>query len=188
MTDRTDDLQNALDLAGLEIDDLEISSFLDDALVQQSDSVAKVMAASCTTCECCCSCLLVAAKTDRISTAAIARLEAPFAPEELRMIKARDPKHRDPSRFAQEEWPHLIAEVKAEMDMGTPPESGRVQALAMRWAELLHMFTGATPSIEAKLNETYRTAPHPAASLGSVPEPQMIEYISKAAGAGSQSQ
>ncbi|HEY0636612.1 MAG TPA: thiocillin/thiostrepton family thiazolyl peptide [Pseudonocardiaceae bacterium] len=44
------------DLSGLNIDSLEISEFLDDSRLEDSEVVAKVMSASCTTCECCCSC------------------------------------------------------------------------------------------------------------------------------------
>lgn len=49
-------LDSDLSLAGLNIESLEISDFLDDALAGDNELVGKVMAASCTTCECCCSC------------------------------------------------------------------------------------------------------------------------------------
>lgn len=44
------------ELNGLDIDALEISEFLDESRLEDSEVVAKVMSASCTTCECCCSC------------------------------------------------------------------------------------------------------------------------------------
>ncbi len=44
-----------VDLGSFEIEDLEISKFLDNVIDEHSESVSKVMAASCTTCECCCS-------------------------------------------------------------------------------------------------------------------------------------
>lgn len=44
------------DLSTLDIDSLEISEFLDDNRLEDSEVVAKVMSASCTTCECSCSC------------------------------------------------------------------------------------------------------------------------------------
>lgn len=43
-------------LPELSIDSLEISEFLDDSRLEDSEVVAKVMSASCTTCECSCSC------------------------------------------------------------------------------------------------------------------------------------
>lgn len=45
----------SLDIGSITIEDLEISKFLDNVIDEHSDSVSKVMAASCTTCECCCS-------------------------------------------------------------------------------------------------------------------------------------
>ncbi|QIS15580.1 MULTISPECIES: thiocillin/thiostrepton family thiazolyl peptide [Nocardia] len=43
-------------LPALDINALEISEFLDDSRMDDRDVVAKVMSASCTTCECSCSC------------------------------------------------------------------------------------------------------------------------------------
>ena len=42
-------------LEGLEVDSLEISEFLDESRLEDSEVISKVMSASCTTCECCCS-------------------------------------------------------------------------------------------------------------------------------------
>lgn len=49
------DKEDVADLEGLEIEKLELSEFLDDSRKQEGGTIAKVMAASCTTCECCCS-------------------------------------------------------------------------------------------------------------------------------------
>lgn len=43
-------------LDGLNVDSLEISAFLDESRLQDGEVISKVMSASCTTCECCCSC------------------------------------------------------------------------------------------------------------------------------------
>jgi thiazolylpeptide-type bacteriocin precursor len=48
--------ESTADLSALDIESLEISEFLDDNRLEDSEVVAKVMSASCTTCECCCSC------------------------------------------------------------------------------------------------------------------------------------
>lgn len=42
-------------LEGLEIEKLELNEFLDDSRLKEGGTIAKVMAASCTSCECCCS-------------------------------------------------------------------------------------------------------------------------------------
>jgi len=44
------------ELETFDIESLEISEFLDDARLEDSEVISKVMSASCTTCECCCSC------------------------------------------------------------------------------------------------------------------------------------
>ena len=54
ITVKNDELE--LDLLKIEFDDLDISDFVDEELMREHEGIAKVMAASCTTCECCCSC------------------------------------------------------------------------------------------------------------------------------------
>jgi thiazolylpeptide-type bacteriocin precursor len=49
---RMDELQ----LVDLDIEALDISEFLDETRLEESQIITKLMAASCTTCECCCSC------------------------------------------------------------------------------------------------------------------------------------
>jgi thiazolylpeptide-type bacteriocin precursor len=46
--------ENLQDLA-IDIDSLDISDFLDESRFADAEEISKVMAASCTTCECCCS-------------------------------------------------------------------------------------------------------------------------------------
>jgi thiazolylpeptide-type bacteriocin precursor len=50
-----DEASADLGLEGLEIEKLELNEFLDDTRLQEGGTISKVMAASCTTCECCCS-------------------------------------------------------------------------------------------------------------------------------------
>jgi len=44
-----------LGLEGLEIEKLELDDFIDASRFNEGNAISKVMAASCTTCECCCS-------------------------------------------------------------------------------------------------------------------------------------
>ncbi len=53
--EKADAAESKLFLDGLEIDDVSVSDFLSSEVAEGSDTVSKVMAASCTTCECCCS-------------------------------------------------------------------------------------------------------------------------------------
>jgi thiazolylpeptide-type bacteriocin precursor len=50
-------LTNNLDfnLNELDLESLEISDFLDEKKLSSAEEISNVMAASCTTCECCCS-------------------------------------------------------------------------------------------------------------------------------------
>ena len=44
--------------AGIDVDALEISDFIDESKLAGAEDISTVMAASCTTCECCCSCAI----------------------------------------------------------------------------------------------------------------------------------
>ncbi len=41
---------------GIDLETLEISDFVDESKLSAAEEISTVMAASCTTCECCCSC------------------------------------------------------------------------------------------------------------------------------------
>jgi DNA-binding transcriptional MerR regulator len=78
----------------------------------------------------------------------------------------------------QEEWPRLIAEVRAEMQRGTDPKEPRVQALAKKWMDLIHEFTGGDAGIEQSVRNMYRNEPGFAAERGL--DAGISEYIRKA--------
>src|SRR5262245_57021005 len=59
-------------------------------------------------------------------------------------------------REVEAEWPALIAKVRTEMERGTDPTDPRMQALAKRWTELVHEFTGGDPGITRSLANLYR--------------------------------
>lgn len=78
----------------------------------------------------------------------------------------------------QEEWPRLMAEVRAEMEKGTDPKSERVQALAARWRALIEEFTGGDPGIAASLERMYQE--EPAARERAGLDPELAAYIGQA--------
>jgi thiazolylpeptide-type bacteriocin precursor len=45
-----------LDLTDIDLESLDIGDFVDEDRLADSEVIAKVMSASCTTCECTCSC------------------------------------------------------------------------------------------------------------------------------------
>jgi DNA-binding transcriptional MerR regulator len=84
-------------------------------------------------------------------------------------------------RAAETEWPQLIAQVRAEMEKGTDPASPAVQALAKRWMELVHAFTGGDPGITESLRTMYRE--EPAAREKAGVDPEIFGYVQRACAA-----
>jgi hypothetical protein len=85
-------------------------------------------------------------------------IEKYYTPEQLEHLKARaEQVGEERIRKAEaEDWPNLIAAVRAEMDKGSDPASAPVQALAQRWMALVHEFTGGDPGIEKSLRTMYQ--------------------------------
>lgn len=83
----------------------------------------------------------------------------------------------DRIREAEQLWPKLIAEVRAEMDKGTDPKHETVQDLARQWRGLIEEFTGGRKDIErgvASVNS------EPAARQRTGLDMEVMSYISKA--------
>ncbi len=102
-----------------------------------------------------------------------------YTREQLETLKKRrEELGEDHIREVEAEWPKLITDVRAEMQRGTDPKNQRVQALAKRWNELVHEFTGGDPGITESLKNFYRGEPQFAAqqSLDS----EIFGYIRKA--------
>lgn len=53
--DKLYDIQT-VDFENFDFDALEVSDFVDESHLADGEVISNVMAASCTTCECCCSC------------------------------------------------------------------------------------------------------------------------------------
>jgi DNA-binding transcriptional MerR regulator len=79
-------------------------------------------------------------------------------------------------------WQALFAEVKAELDRGTPPDAPAAQALARRWQELTREtvagFTGGDPGIAASLDRLY--AEQPVHQIHPSFDPAVFAYMKKA--------
>jgi len=97
----------------------------------------------------------------------MAMYEKYYSKEQLETLaKRREELGEETMRAVQEEWPRLIASVRAEMEKGTDPKDPRMQALAKRWKELVQMFTGGDPGITESLQNLYRGEPQFAAQQG----------------------
>jgi len=102
-----------------------------------------------------------------------------YTTEELEQLKKRREEVGDERiREVEQEWPRLIAEVRAEMEKGTDPTDPRVQQLAQRWMSLVNEFTGGDPKIAAKVKQMYQQEPSVRQQTGI--DPAMFEYIRKA--------
>jgi DNA-binding transcriptional MerR regulator len=83
-----------------------------------------------------------------------------YTKEQLETLRQRAEQLGDAHiKEVEQEWPRLIADVRAEMQKGTDPKDSRMQALAKRWMELVHEFTGGDPGITQSLANAYKGEP-----------------------------
>ncbi|SEN70976.1 MerR family transcriptional regulator [Lihuaxuella thermophila] len=83
-----------------------------------------------------------------------------FNEEQMEYLKKRrEMLGEETIHSAENEWPELIAKVRAEMAKGTPPTDPTVLALAKRWHELVQMFTGGDQGIFQSLQKQYQESP-----------------------------
>ena len=102
-----------------------------------------------------------------------------YTKEQLETLaRRREAFGEEKMREFQEEWPRLIASVRAEMERGTDPKDPKMQALAKRWMELIHEFTGGDAGIEQSLRNFYRGETQFAEQQGL--DGGLSEYVQKA--------
>ena len=84
-------------------------------------------------------------------------IESYYTPEQMEYLKKRK-EHVGDDRIqqVQQEWPELIAEVRAEMQKGTAPTAPNVLALAKRWQGLIDEFTGGDAGIELSVGRLWK--------------------------------
>lgn len=110
---------------------------------------------------------------------AMTMIEKYYTQEQLQQLEERKKAlGEDAIREVQAEWPRLIADVRAEMDKGADPASPEVQRLARRWRELVDLFTGGDPGIEASLKKLHQGEPQMGAQMGL--DPALFGYVQQA--------
>jgi len=116
----------------------------------------------------------------------ITMFEKYYTPEQLKELEERrNLVGEERIREVENEWPRLMAEVRAELDQGTDPADPRVQALADRWMALVQEFTGGNPGIADSLGRMYQKE-STVAGVDTAPIRELGEYITRAMSAREQ--
>jgi DNA-binding transcriptional MerR regulator len=111
---------------------------------------------------------------------AMTMVERHFTPEQRQEIEARGSVlGAERIRAAEEEWPRLMDEIRAEMERGTDPADERVQALARRWQKLVQDFTGGNPAIERSLSTMYQEEQE-IHGVATAPVRELMAYVQRA--------
>ena len=143
-------------LLDLDLEDLDISDFLDETTLSGADDIANVMAASCTTCEC--SCSVSTALVEGPPVEASAERGAYFSHSVRTIInqRASSAAFSDASvRTAEAEWPKVISAMREYYARGADPSSPEVRNLARRWKELTDQFTGGSEAVSRSAARLY---------------------------------
>ncbi len=112
---------------------------------------------------------------------AMTMFEKYFSPEQLdRLARRREQLGDEAIKAAEQEWPRLIAAVRAQMVKGTDPTAPEVQALARRWRELLEAFSGGDDDLLESVSRMYQGESAMMESQGL--EPSIFAYVHKASG------
>jgi DNA-binding transcriptional MerR regulator len=102
-----------------------------------------------------------------------------YTPEQLvRLEQRRQALGEDAIRGVEREWGEIFAALQQEMDNGTDPADPRLRPIGDRARELLLMFTGGDPGIEASLKRMYETEGPEKASRG-MADPAVFEYLAE---------
>jgi DNA-binding transcriptional MerR regulator len=111
---------------------------------------------------------------------AMSMFERYYTPEQLAQLERRRAAMGDDAiKRVEDEWKELYAAVRAHREAGTDPADPAVQALVTRSGELIRMFTGGDPGIEASLKRMYEEEGPERASRG-VADPADLEYLERA--------
>lgn len=110
---------------------------------------------------------------------AMTMFEKYFTQEQLdQLAQRREAMGPEAMAEVQQEWPRLIAAVRAELDAGREPTDPSVVPLARRWKELLEQFSGGDPSLLQTTGQMYQQEPGMMAKMGL--DPQIFAFMGKA--------
>ena len=102
-----------------------------------------------------------------------------YTPEQLDQLEQRRQALGEAAiKDVEREWGKIFATLKREMDSGTDPADPRLRPIGDRSRELIEMFTGGDPGIQASLKRMYETEGPEKASRG-MADPAVFEYLAK---------
>jgi DNA-binding transcriptional MerR regulator len=102
-----------------------------------------------------------------------------YSPEQLDQLEQRrQALGEDAIKDVEREWGEIFATLKHEMDSGTDPADPRLRPIGERSRELIQMFTGGDPGIQAGLKRMYDTEGPEKASRG-MADPAVFEYLAQ---------
>lgn len=109
-------------------------------------------------------------------------IENYYTPEQLEYLaRRREEVGEEAIRAAEQEWPELMARMKAAMLAGTDPADPEVQAMARRWSELVESFTGGDPGITASVTRLWKEQGANLAAQHNLDfDPRLHEYVGRA--------
>ena len=107
-----------------------------------------------------------------------------YTPEQLDQLEQRRQQlGEDAIKHVEREWSEIFATLKREMDDGTDPADPRLRPIGDRSRELIELFTGGDPGIQASLKRMYETEGSEKASRG-MADPAVFAYLAQVRAAG----
>ena len=114
---------------------------------------------------------------------AIHMAEKYYSDEQLEWLRQRrEEVGEERIHGVEAEWPRLMAEVRGKMEAGVDPSDPSVQALMVRWRELVAEFTGGNPGIERSLQSFYDN--EDTMPTGEAIDRELFAYVGEAMQAG----
>lgn len=106
-------------------------------------------------------------------------MEKYFTPEQLQDIQARGAAlGTEKVREVEQAWGEVIPAVRAHMAKGTSADDPDLQALAVRWRELVNAFTGGNREIAANVRAMYQQEHTQINAVqANTPDPAMFAYM-----------
>lgn len=102
-----------------------------------------------------------------------------FTKEQLEKMKSQvDKISIEDKEQMESQWSKLVADIRAELEKGTPPENQRVVELAKKWMSLIEVFTGCEQEIVKSAERFHSENPNNPLQYGI--DGELYMYINKA--------